>query len=95
MSLRVLECAGHEHDQEGARRTDRFALNESLYWLRFAQNAQLTKFKDLPQLIDEADQLTAIVTSMTRRVTEIFSCRAWPIGLEGCREDFAPGCAVP
>jgi four helix bundle protein len=38
--------------------------DESLYWLVIAQKITLTQSADLPRLLDEADQLTAIFTAM-------------------------------
>lgn len=39
--------------------------DECLYWLGVAQKVPLTKSADLPRLLDEADQLTAIFTAMS------------------------------
>src|SRR5258708_31771789 len=39
--------------------------DECLYWLGVAQKVPLSKSADLPRLLDEADQLTAIFTAMT------------------------------
>jgi four helix bundle protein len=39
--------------------------DECLYWLGVAQKVPLTKSPDLPRLLDEADQLTAIFTAMS------------------------------
>ena len=39
--------------------------DECLYWLGVAQKVPLTKSADLPRLMDEADQLTAIFTAMS------------------------------
>jgi len=39
--------------------------DECLYWLDVAQKVPLTKSADLPRLLDEADQLTAIFTAMS------------------------------
>jgi four helix bundle protein len=39
--------------------------DECLYWLGVAQKVPLTESTDLPRLIDEADQLTAIFTAMS------------------------------
>src|SRR6266487_1971893 len=39
--------------------------DECLYWLGIAQKVPLTKSADLPRLVSEADQLTAIFTAMS------------------------------
>src|SRR6266849_6029754 len=38
--------------------------DESLYWLSFAKEAELTRSDELPRLLDESNQLTAIFSAM-------------------------------